>query len=117
MPSYINGLEKSFKLRMDALQDAVEAVEGKTLRGTAAVTSSSIAANSRVTFTSTVTGAAVGDAAEAYPPADIGWSTAGGPYFAYVSAANTVTIKIRNDHASTAWSLPAGTWEVRVFKK
>ena len=117
MPSYINGLEKSFKLRMDALQDAVEAVEGKTLRGTAAVTASSIAANSQVTFTSTVTGAAVGDAACAFPPADIGWSAAGGPYFAYVSAANTVTIKIRNDHASTTWSLPAGTWEVRVFKK
>lgn len=110
MPRYINGVDARI----------LDAVGGETILGTATIPATSISALSTTTFTTTVSGAKVGAAVGLYPRADVNWSTSsgpGGPWYAYVSAVNTVTIKIRNAHASAAWSLPAGTWEVRVFKK
>lgn len=75
-------------------------------------TPGSVANGSGVTSAAiTVTGAALGDFAAVAAPYDL----AGLQATAYVSAANTVVIRVTNATGATV-SLVAGTWRVRVSK-
>lgn len=93
----------------------------KVLSGTAACAISSVAATSSVSFTGTVTGAAVGDRVIATPPAQLGSNAANTSrlaYHAWVSASNTVTIMLTNASAATTTVNPAvqTAWPVVVIK-
>jgi hypothetical protein len=59
----------------------------------------------------TVTGAAVGDSVEVFPPENL----LGGTYCGYVSAANTVTIRFQNESGGVI-DLNNSNWFVRVRK-
>lgn len=60
----------------------------------------------------TVTGAAVGDNVEVYPPYAITDCVCTG----YVSAADTCVIRLQNESGSAAFDGASGTWNVRVRK-
>src|SRR5690606_37298449 len=60
----------------------------------------------------TVTGAALGDFVLVSAPCDLQGITA----TAYVSAADTVTIRVQNETGGTI-DLASGTWRVRVIRK
>lgn len=60
----------------------------------------------------TVTGAALGDRVELFPPSDMQGIIA----FGYVSAANTVKISLFNPTAGTI-DLASGTWTIHVIRK
>ena len=86
--------------------------------GAVACSITSVGANSAVSFSGTVTGAAVGDRVLATPPARL---TSTGQYvsfYAWVSAADTVTITIVNASQSNATldSAVRASWPVTVFK-
>lgn len=85
----------------------------KVLTGTAASAITSVAAVSQVSFTGTVTGAAVGDRVIATPPDALGARIAA---YARVTATNTVTVYLNNPSAA-AQSITAGTWLLAVFKE
>ncbi len=99
----------------------IEAIHARFLRGTATCAITSVAAVSSASFTGTVTGAAVGDAVTVNPPAELG-STAAFTgclgFHAWVSAANTVTIRLTNASAAVATVNPAvqAAWQVTVIK-
>lgn len=82
------------------------------LTATATLDFASIAAGAVGTLTATVTGAATGDFAVAAPPGNL---TAGLVFCAFVSAANTVTIRIVNGTAG-AIDPASATWGITVFK-
>lgn len=65
-----------------------------------------------VTAAITVTGAALGDRVELFPPADMQGVMA----FGYVSAANAVKISFFNPTAGTI-DLASGTWTIQVIRK
>lgn len=83
----------------------------KMLTTTAVLDFASIAAGAVGTLTATVTGAATGDFAIAAPPGNL---TAGLVHSAFVSAANTVTIRIVNGTAG-ALDPASATWGVAVI--
>lgn len=84
----------------------------KVLTGTAASAITSVAAVSQVSFTGTVTGAAVGDRVIATPPDALGARIAA---YARVTATNTVTVYLNNPSAASQ-TLVAGTWQITVIK-
>lgn len=93
----------------------------KVLTGTATCAITSVTAATSVTFTGTVTGAAVGDRVLATPPNSLGDTiadTARLSFHAYVSAANTVTVVLCNASASAATTSTAvqAAWPITVFK-
>lgn len=74
----------------------------------------SIAAAGEDSATFTITGLALGDIV-------VGWSsgvdlTANADVQVYVSAADTLTIRISNLHASSALDLASSTWKVLIGK-
>lgn len=71
----------------------------------------SIAAGAQATAAVTVNGAAFGDYVMVSAPYDLQGVGAHG----YVSAANTVTVLLKNGTAA-AVDLPAGTWKIKVLK-
>ena len=81
-----------------------------TLYATASLNFSSIAANAIGVLTVTVTGAVAGATVKLGPPAAI---EAGLIWCGYVSAADTVTIRIHNTSGSAVDPV-AATWSVRV---
>lgn len=81
------------------------------LKATATLDFASIAAGAVGTLTATVTGAATGDFAIAAPPGNL---NAGLVVFAFVSAANTVTIRIINGTAG-AIDPASATWGIAVI--
>ncbi|WP_326646679.1 hypothetical protein OG884_18805 [Streptosporangium sp. NBC_01755] len=83
----------------------------KMLVTTATLDFASIAAGAVGTLTATVTGAATGDFAIASPPGNL---TAGLVHSAFVSAANTVTIRIINGTAG-AIDPASATWGIAVI--
>jgi hypothetical protein len=94
----------------------------KVLFGTATCAISSVAATSSVSFTGTVTGAAVGDRVIATPPAQLGSDAANTSrlaYHAWVSAPNTVTIMLTNASAAAATvnSAVQTAWPITVIKE
>lgn len=81
------------------------------LTATAALDFASIAAGAVGTLTMTVTGAATGDMVIVAPPGNI---TAGLVWCAFVSSANTVTIRLINGTAS-AIDPASASWKASVF--
>jgi hypothetical protein len=93
----------------------------KVLTGSATCTSTSVTAANSVLFTGTVTGAAVGDRVIATPPATLGSTAAFSGrlhYYAWVSAANTVTIALCNASSLSATTNTAirVAWPITVIK-
>lgn len=104
---------------VSTLDATVSTLSGKFLRGSFTMSLTSLATVASSSFTVTVTGAAVGDSVIVNPGDQFGTSTADQgrlSYVAYVSAANTVTVTIRNASAATA-ALSASTWQVLVIKQ
>jgi 3-methyladenine DNA glycosylase Mpg len=87
----------------------------KTLTATAALNFPSTTAGTASTLTITVTGAADGDAVSLGVP-NAAASIGGAQFFAYVSAANTVTIKLFNSNTLTAIDPASATFRVSVLK-
>ena len=79
------------------------------------VNPASIAAGAEDSATFTIPGVALGDLVFFSPGVDL---TATGEIlaFAYVSAADTVTIKLTNLHASSAADLGSSTWKLMVLR-
>ena len=93
----------------------------KVLAGSATCAITSVASTTSVSFTGTVTGAAVGDRVIAAPPAELGATAAETGrlgYHAWVSAANTVTIMLTNASAAAANTNAAirAAWPITVIK-
>jgi hypothetical protein len=78
----------------------------------AALTPGAIAANSSVDVSVTVTGAAVGDPVVVEPYANI---AAGLVWTAYVSAANTVKVRIANVTTGSITPTGGATWTINWF--
>jgi hypothetical protein len=118
-PDYVwaSGLAE-FDLLQGEVDDNTIAI-AKLLRGTFVMSLTTLAAQTSSAFTATVTGAATGDIAVATPGNAFGTSAADKGALssvAYVSAADTVTISIRNASATTA-DMTASTWSVLVIKQ
>lgn len=93
----------------------------KVLTGSATCAIASVAAVASTAFTGAVTGAAVGDRVIATPPAALGNTDADSArlsFHAYVSAANTVTVRLTNASASAATTNTAiqTAWPITVIK-
>lgn len=86
----------------------------KTLTATATLDFGSTAANSSTDLTITVTGAADGDSVIVTPPN--GSVVANSIYTAWVSAANTVTVRFSNLDITNAADPASGTFRAVVFK-
>lgn len=85
---------------------------GGVLNGSATLNFPSIAANTTADLTITVTGAATDDIAVSSAPAAL---TSGLTHCAFVSAANTVTVRLANSTVG-AIDPASATFKVRVFK-
>ena len=97
----------------------LQAFQAKFLSATFSMSLTSLAAVTSSDFTVAVTGAAVGDSVIVNSGNSFGNLTADKgelTFNAYVSAANTVTVSIRNPSAATA-NMTASTWAVRVIKQ
>lgn len=93
----------------------------KVLTGSATCAITSVATVASASFTGTVTGAAVGDRVIATPPGALGATDADSgrlSYHAWVSAANTVTIRLANASGSSANTNAAvrAAWPITVIK-
>lgn len=99
---------------IDANQDAPPTPRAGTfwLEASATLDFPSIAAGSEAELTVAVAGAAVGSPVVLGPPSTI---EAGLSWGGYVSAADTVTIRVRNDTAA-AIDPASASWSVRVFR-
>lgn len=107
--------------RATALEARATALEDRTLYGSATCAITSVAAVSSVTFTGSVTGAAVGDRVLAAPPGQLGNTAADTgrlSYHAYVSAADTITVVLCNASAAVATTNTAvrAAWPITVIK-
>ncbi|MDO6435240.1 hypothetical protein Q4E93_31780 [Flavitalea sp. BT771] len=87
----------------------------KTLTATAALNFAATLPGASATLTITVTGAADGDAVSLGVP-NAAASIGGAQYSAYVSAANTVTVKLFNTNGITTIDPPSATFRVSVLK-
>lgn len=88
------------------------AVQGATWSITSSVVAGTVAGAAVFTTTITMTGVAVGDKIDVIPPAAI---IAGVTWVAYVSAANTVTLRIANPTAAGI-AVGTATWTVLCRK-
>lgn len=91
--------------------DAVGMTPPQRLTGSASLDFASIAVNSYADLTITVTGATVGSVVSLGAPATI---PANVHFFAWVSAADTVTVRCVNNDAVSAADPAAGTYRVTV---
>lgn len=74
----------------------------------------SIAAGAEDSATFTIPGIALGDAVVAFSTG-VSWTATGEASIElYVSAANTLTVRISNLHASSAVDLASSTWKVLI---
>jgi hypothetical protein len=87
----------------------------KTLTATASLNFPSTIAGASATLTITVTGAADGDAVSLGVP-NAAASIGGANFSAYVSAANTVTVKLYNSNGITSIDPASATFRVSVLK-
>lgn len=95
---------------------------GRILFGTALCAITNVAATASAAFTGTVSGAEVGDHVMITPPAMLGDTDANSgrlAYHAYVSAADTVTVRLANPSAATANinSAVRTAWPIIVIKE
>lgn len=77
---------------------------------------SSIAAGAEDTATFTVPGVALGDIVLGVGPGVSLTATGEASFDAWISAANTLTIRITNLHASSAVDLGSSTWKVIIAR-
>lgn len=89
---------------------AIRATLGGVLAGSATIDPASLVDAAGATATITVTGAALGDFAMVSAPYDLQGITV----TAYVSAADTVSVRIQNESGGTL-DLASGTWRARVI--
>lgn len=98
----------------------VVANEAKKLHGSFTMSLTSLAALTSSEFSITVIGASTGNHVTVTPGNLFGTTSADRAvlsFIAYVSATNTVTVSIRNAHASVAANMTASTWSVLVTKQ
>jgi hypothetical protein len=93
----------------------------KVLSGTATCAITVVAASSSASFTGTVIGASVGDRVIATPPAALGSTavfTGRLGYYAWVSAADTVTVMLTNSAAANTSTNAAihAAWPITIIK-
>jgi hypothetical protein len=93
----------------------------KVLSGTATCAITAVAASSSASFTGTVIGASVGDRVIATPPAALGSTavfTGRLGYYAWVSAADTVTVMLTNSAAANTSTNAAihAAWPITIIK-
>lgn len=99
--------------KMDAQSTAIEELQGILLSTTAIIDPDSLTPGTTYESSGiTVTGAAANDAVIACPPAAI---AAGLSWCAYVSAPDTVKVRVMNCTAGTIDGA-SGTWGIRVIK-
>lgn len=123
-PDYVHAYLDELRDDLEALEvstssAAADALAARILRGTFSMSLTSLAATTSSSFTCTVTGAAVGDSVIVNPGDGFGTSSTAQArlsYVAYVSAANTVTVTVRNASAATA-AMTASTWTAIVIKQ
>lgn len=110
-PLYINCHNLSGNQAIDADNFTTVPPTKYTLTGSATLDFLSTAAQSHSDLTITITGAAIGD------PVDVGIGSLldGTNYFAYVSALNTVSVRL-NNYSATAKDPASATFKVTVFK-
>ena len=104
---------------LDARAQTLETANAKFLRGSFAMTLTSLATNAASDILVTMAGASLGDCVVVTPGNALGNTSADQSrvsYTAYVSAANTVTVTLRNASATLA-SFAASTWSVLVIKQ
>lgn len=116
----------AWQLPDDEARDAYDEDEplrfaSKVLTGSATCAITSVAAVASTAFTGAVTGAAVGDRVIATPPAALGNTDADSgrlSYHAWVSAADTVTVRLTNASAAAATTNTAiqTAWPITVIK-
>ena len=99
--------------KMDAQSTAIEELQGILLSTTALIDPDLLTPGTTYESSGiTVTGAAVGDAAVACPPAAI---ATGLSWCAYVSAPDTVKIRVMNCTGGPG-TIDSATWGIRVIK-
>lgn len=103
------GRSSDFKYNAQGL---ISGLKHSVISGTATLDFPSISANTISTLTVTVTGAVVGDSVSLAPPSGI---NAGLMWSGFVSAANTVTIRLLNTTGS-AIDPASATWKVNVIR-
>ena len=109
----------SWLASFDTLQANIDDIAAKQLFGSFAMTLTSLNGATSSDFTATVLGAVAGDTVMVTPGNSFGTSGSDRSrlsYTAYVSAANTVTISIRNASAAIA-SMTASTWSILIIKR
>lgn len=116
----------TWQLPDDEARDAYDEDEplrfaAKILSGTATCAVTTVGATSSVAFTGTVAGAAPGDRVIATPPAALGNAGADSgrlSYYAWVSAADTVTVQLTNasEAAATTNTSIQVAWPITVIK-
>ncbi len=97
----------------------LQAFQAKFLEASFSMTLTTLAATTATDFTVTVTNAASGDYVVVSPTNGLGSTSADEAKLAivaWVSAANTVTVSVRNPSAAAA-TITAGTWNVLVIKQ
>ena len=109
----------ALQANVDDIAAIVTANAAKQLFGSFSMTLTSLAAITSSAFTATVLGAVPGNTVMVTPGNSFGTSTTDQSrlsYTAYVSAANTVTISVRNASAAAA-SMAASTWSILIIKQ
>ena len=100
----------------DAQEASIEDIEAKFITTTANQTITSLAAITAINWIIPANGAAIGDRVIANPPGQIETLTQGRvSYYAWVSAANQVTVRFVNASAAAA-TLATGTWNIQIIK-
>lgn len=98
---------------------AIDDLESRFLRGSFAMTLTTLGATTSLSFTSAVAGAMPGDHVVVTPGNSFGTTSANQAalsWSAYVSAPSVVTVSLRNASAGGA-SMTAATWSVLVIKQ
>lgn len=105
--------------RLDVVEAALPALAARFLTGTITNTITSVSAQNSVAVTATVPGAAVGDRVIVNPPAALESANTGRlSFYAWVSAPDTVTLRLVNASNNTATiDTPAvAAWPILIIK-
>jgi hypothetical protein len=110
-PPCVSALETALDALIQANTVRIAAIEDSHLTGSGTLDFPSIAAGDTDELTITVTGASVGDAVSLGPPAAL---ESGLVAMGYVSASNTVTVRVHNTTAG-AIDPASATWKASVI--
>jgi hypothetical protein len=110
-PPCVSTLETALEALITSNTSRIETLEDEIVTGSATLDFPSIAADDEDELTITVTGATVGSAVVLGPPSGI---EAGLVWCGYVSALNTVTVRVRNTTAG-AIDPASATWKAAVI--